>query len=407
MEHMAIFKNTLSQLLARGSTTIVGFFVTILVARYFGAQGYGDYTKIISVVTLFYLVIDFGFNAAYIRDKKVSFSHILYSRIGIAFLLFIFLNIAVFFLPFNVATNTGFSEVVKMGILIFSLSFFTQAIIFSTAGYFQRKQAYQHFMVSQAAGALLNLVLILLIVKFSFSIIFVVSALVISGLFSSVIGLVLTREKPVFSSAIHRDLFVVSLPLAAMLIFNLIYFKIDAVILSFFKSTMDVGIYGFSFRVFEFLIAIPLFMSNSIYPVLTSKLNNKKVFLDFFIKYRVIFLIVSFLLIVIGWFMSPLVSFINNDFSSSILPLRILLISLPLFFMTSIYQWALITFKQQKFLMYVYFLNAVLNIILNIAFIPRYSYIASAAITGFCEGLVAIILIWQFSRIFSERQEER
>jgi O-antigen/teichoic acid export membrane protein len=404
MEHKTIFRNTIFQILARSSTTLVGLIVTILIARYFGAEGYGDYTKIISVVTLFYLVIDFGLNAAFIRDKKFVFSHLLYSRIGIAFLLYIFVNLGAYFLPFNSYSNTGFSEVVKFGILIFSLSFFTQAIIFSTAGLFQKKEKYQYFMISQALGALVNLFLIVLFVKLSFSIIFVVSSFVVAGIASSLVSLLFAREKPVFSIKIPKELFLVSLPLAAMLIFNLIYFKIDAIILSFYRPSEDVGIYGFSYKFFEFLIALPLFLSNSLYPKLVEKVNNRTRFLELIKKYRIIFLVFSLIALIISWGMSPILGIVNKDFVDAILPFRILILFLPFFFISSLYQWALITLKQQKFLMYIYLFNAVFNISLNLIFIPKYSYLASAVITGVSEGFIAILLIFQFSRIFSERK---
>jgi O-antigen/teichoic acid export membrane protein len=400
MDAVTIFKNSFYQLFARSSTTLVGFLITLLIARYFGADGYGDFTKIISLVTLFYLIIDFGLNAAFVRDKVHSFGNLLYSRIGVAFFLFLGLNIGVYFLPFNPLLNTGFSETVKFGILIFSLSFFNQAIIFSTAALFQKKLSYKYFMLAQSLGAVFNFILILILIKFSFSLTLVISSMVLSGVFSSVLSLIFAKEKPVFITKFPKDLFVVSLPLAAMLIFNLIYFKIDAIILSFFKPSADVGVYGLSYRIFEFLITIPLFFSNSIYPALIAKKEKKNEFMSFFLKYRIIFLGMSLFISTVGWGLAPLLSLINPDFTASILPFRILVLSLPLFFITSIYQWGLITLKKQKALMYIYFLNALINIGLNLIFIPRYSYLASSAITVLCEAVVAVFLILYFHEYF-------
>lgn len=404
MEHSLIFKNTIFQTFARTATTIAGFIVTILIARYFGADGYGDYTKIISVVSIFYLIIDFGLNAAYVRDRKYSFSHLLYSRIGIAFLLFIALNIAVYFLPFNNLSGIGFSSYVKYGILIFSLSFFNQAIILSASAVFQKNQKYQLLTLSQAIGSILTVVLVFAFLKISFSLMFIISSLVFAGIGSSLASLLLIKEDLKFSAKVPKELFFASLPLAAMLVFNLIYFKIDAVILSFYKSSGEVGIYGLSYRFFEFLIALPLFLSNSLYPELIKKVDKKSEFLTLIKKYRNIFLLFSLVFLFASWGLSPLLSLINKDFTSAIVPFRILALSLPFFFVTNLYQWALITIKEQKFLMYVYFLNALINIALNLLLIPRFSYLASATITGLCEALVALILIWRFSRIFSERR---
>lgn len=407
MEHRLIFKNTIFQTFARTVTTIAGFIVTILIARYFGADGYGDYTKIISVVSIFYLLIDFGLNAAYVRDNKYSFSHLLYSRLGIAFLVFIGLNITVYFLPFNDLSGIGFSSYVKYGILIFSLSFFNQAIILSASAVFQKSQKYQLLTLSQLVGSVLTVIFIFAFLKISLSLMFIISSLVFAGIGSSLASLFLIKENLRFSIKIPRELFLASLPLAAMLIFNLIYFKIDAVILSFYKPSAEVGVYGLSYRIFEFLIALPLFLSNSLYPELVKKVDKKSEFLLLIHKYRNIFLLFSLVFLFASWGLSPLLGLINKDFTSAILPFRILALSLPFFFVTNLYQWALVTVKEQKFLMFVYFLNALINIALNLVFIPRYSYLASATITGLCEGLVAVILIWRFSRIFSERRLKR
>jgi O-antigen/teichoic acid export membrane protein len=93
------------------------------------------------------------------------------------------------------------------------------------------------------------------------------------------------------------------------------------------------------------------------------------------------------------WFASPLFTLIKPDFTSAIIPFRILLISLPFFFTTSLLQWALIAKGEQKYLMNVYFFSTIINIILNLIFIPQFSYLACAVITVFSEGLVFVLLI--------------
>jgi O-antigen/teichoic acid export membrane protein len=88
------------------------------------------------------------------------------------------------------------------------------------------------------------------------------------------------------------------------------------------------------------------------------------------------------------------------------IPFRILLLSLPFFFTTSFLQWVLITLEKQKYLMYVYLFSTLLNIVLNIIFIPQFSYLASATITLMSEALVFVFLIGEVlkTRIFLTRQ---
>ena len=164
-------------------------------------------------------------------------------------------------------------------------------------------------------------------------------------------------------------------------------------LLSILKSTKDVGIYGLSYKFFDFLIALPLFLSNSVYPFLLAAKDQSGKFFSITKKYLFIFLAFSFIIVVPFWFISPLFSLIKTDFSGSIVPFRILLLSLPFFYATSFLQWVLITLEKQKFLMYVYLASTVLNIALNIIFIPAFSYIASATITVISEGIVLLLLV--------------
>jgi O-antigen/teichoic acid export membrane protein len=88
------------------------------------------------------------------------------------------------------------------------------------------------------------------------------------------------------------------------------------------------------------------------------------------------------------------------------LPFRILLLSLPFFFTTSFLQWTLITLGKQKYLMIVYFFSTLLNIVLNVIFIPQFSYVACATITVVSEGIVFAFLLGALFkyRIISERK---
>src|SRR3989304_6861490 len=63
-----IAANALVQIVGRGITAGVTFLVTILVARQFGVDGYGEFTKIMTYVALFYLISDFGFNAVILKQ---------------------------------------------------------------------------------------------------------------------------------------------------------------------------------------------------------------------------------------------------------------------------------------------------------------------------------------------------
>lgn len=396
MFHKLIFKNTFYQIINRFITSAIGFLITILIAKYFGVLGYGEFTKVITFAGIFYLVADFGLNAIYLQkeESENNFSNLLFLRFFISILLIIFINIVTFFLPFNNSLNLGFSESVKIGIAIFSLTILTQAIQFCSAAVFQKKLKFDLLIKSGAAGSLITVLLVGISIFFSFPFYFIFIAFVIGGIVSSFLSLYLTFKKITFSLnfPFMKNLLLESMPLGFMLIFNLIYFRIDILLLSFFKTTADVGIYGFSYKFFDFLVALPLFLSNSIYPLLISWQKNHRTLMKFSKNYFFVFLFASLFLVIIFWFIAPLISLVRQDFFPSILPLRVLLLSLPFFFLTSFMQWILISQGKQKILMAIYLFAAIINILLNVIYIPKYSYIASAIITGVSEATVFVLL---------------
>ena len=390
--HKEIFKNTSFQILARGITTIIGFAITVLVARAFGVYGFGEFSKITSFIALFYLFADFGLNAIFLK-KPQSFSSLFFLRIIISIFLIIFANVGSLLLPYNSILNTGFSPFVRMGIFIFSFTILSQGIIYSTSSIFQKKLRFDYFMISQIIGEIINFFIIVVLIFFAKSLELIIIAFVVSNFITAFLSLILAKEKiSEFDFKYSKDIFKSSLPIGLMMVFNLIYFRIDIILLSIFKSNQDVGIYSLAYRFFDFFIALPLFLSNSIYPKLLETIKNKNEFSKITKNYFFIYLISSFVIIIPVWFLSPLFTLISPDYSASIYPFRVLIISLPIFFITSFLQWILISMDKQRFLMMVYFVAAIINVILNLMFIPKYSYFASSWITLIGEGLILVLL---------------
>jgi O-antigen/teichoic acid export membrane protein len=409
MQHKLIAKNTLYQIFARGATAFIGFLITLIIARKFGVFGYGDFTKITSYVALFYLVIDFGLNAFFLQYENAKFKHLFYLRMLISLGIFLLLNGLAFFLPYNAILGTGFSAAERFGIFIFSFGIFAQSIILSASAVFQKTVNYYFYMIGTIIGSVVNLIVVLIFVYLNLPLIYILFGFAFSSFVGALALLYFVKEKilpPSLDKAFTLRIMKASWPLGLMLIFNLVYFRADMVLLSILKTTQDVGIYGLAYKFFDFLIALPLFLSNAVYPFLIKAKSDRQLFFGATGKYFLVFLLFSVVVMIPFWFISPLFTLVKTDFAASIFPFRILLLSLPFFFTTSLLQWALITLGKQKYLMLVYFFCTLINIILNIIFIPQFSYIASATITLISEGIVFIFLLVPLLkyRIISEQK---
>jgi O-antigen/teichoic acid export membrane protein len=210
---------------------------------------------------------------------------------------------------------------------------------------------------------------------------------------SAIAAFILTKEKISFGFRPRNSwtLFKMSVPLGLMLFCNLIYFRADIFLLSFFTSQTAVGIYGYAYRYFDFLIALPLFLSNSLYPIMLSGKNTRNGS-QMRTTYGVVYVVSGIFISSIAFLLAPIIGIVKPEFLLSILPFRILLISLPIFFLTSYLQWILIVHKRLHIMLGIYIFSAVLNIVLNYIFIPTLGYIGAAWITDISELIVLLLL---------------
>ncbi len=384
--------NTFFQIIARIFSSGSSFIITILLARSLGIAGYGDFAKITAYVSLFYFLSDFGLNAIFLqKEHPKGFAQLLQLRVLLSLIFIIVVNIVAFFLPYFPTTGIGFSPLVKMGIILFSFTILTEALSNTATALFQKKISYEYYMLGSIVGSLVTLVFVCFAVLLHQSLLVILVGFVIGAFVRSAVSLVCTGEKSFIvrlDISFAKELLQESLPIALMLFCNLLYFRVDMMLLSFLKPSSSVALYDYSYKFFDFLIALPLFLSNTLYPsLLQEKENRSKI-----MHHLLLFFIISLPITVVCWLLAPLIGIIKQDFLPSVLSLRILLLFLPAFFVSSIAQWILIARKQQKFLLWVYALSLVLNIVGNLAFIPQYSYIASASLTGIGEVLIAIAL---------------
>lgn len=397
-----ISKNTISQFLVKLATSFSGLLVIFLISYFLGFKTFGSYSKVVAFVSFFYLIIDFGINSIFLRDYfhevKEKILLLIFLRLFIAVILFIGMAIITYFLPYNTLLNTGFSPIEKVGIIIFGLTIFSQAITVSLTSLFQKRLSYKYTVLPTAVSSFALIIFVCYSIYLK-SILLIFASYVTSG--ALVMILLALSLKDVYKSRLQINNFIsfskkltaASLPLGLMLFFNLVYAKADTLILSFMRPTVEVGIYGFSYKFFEFAIAIPTFFSNSAYPILIEAEKDKNEFITKIKKYSIALIIISVVIMLVFMLFSPILGFVKKDFAPSILPIQILSLSLPFFFLTSLLQWVLVLKKKMNYLLFVYIFSLILNIFLNLIFIPMFSYIASSVITVVCEGVVAVMLI--------------
>ena len=406
LELKSVSINTLVQFAIRISTSIPTLVATLLIAYFAGYETLGSFTKIVAFVSVFYLIVDFGMNSIFIKEHfdhiGKYFGNLILLRLLLSVALLPIIASVAYFLPENRLAGTGFSQFEKYGIIIYSLTIIAVGLNISLQAFLQRKLSYYVSLIPTVLSSVILLGVILLaatqknvhLLLFSY---IASGAVLVLTLFVIVKHKYKLRiEKTKGFTRFSKALLIASAPLGMMLIFNLLYAKADTLILSIYRPTAEVGVYGISYKFFEILLAFPAYLANSVYPLLLTESKNPKTYVPLIKRYSSLFLFLSLVITVTAFFGAPLLTLIKSDFSKSVVPLQMLALSLPFFFMTSILQWHFVINDKLKFLVPLYGGALLLNVILNILFVPIYSYYSAALTTGISEALVFGIMLWYF-----------
>ncbi len=404
---MVVGWNTLAQFVGKVASAGVMFLISLLIARNFGAGGFGDFTKITTYVAFYYLLADFGLNAVFLQKEQKAagnWNNLLILRlVGSIFLIVVALSV-LFFLPEG--TVQGYTPLVRLGIILYSPTILFQALVTTANALFQKHLRYDLATLALLIGDIVSLVLVTLSAFMVFQgagSVAAAASLMIGTAATGIISLTIanrlagpTRLSLTIKSI--KELLIAGLPLGIMLIFNQVYFRFDSFVLTLTRTTAEVGIYGLAYKIFELPLVLPTFFMNALYPIMLKEAIGDKrhvisqTLKNLTFKSFIFLLITSLLLLIAFWLAAPLLTLVRPEFSQSIPALRILILSLPLFFTTSLLMWIIVVFEEQKFLPLIYGLSMIFIVAADVIFIPRYGYISAAWITVAAEGLVLILL---------------
>lgn len=401
---LKIGANTAAQLVSKGVTTVSTLIVTLLVTHNLSQSDWGIFVTITSYVALFYLIADFGLNGVVTRElvgnrKKIPeyFGNLLSLRLV--------LSVLTIFLALAVLGFTGHSNFIRFGIIIALVNILTLSLFNSAVAIFQTKLRYDQAAIADISGGLVTLVLTYLFIISGFSIIFVVVSFVVGGVVRAFISLTLSSAhtkmlKLYFNFGLWKRLIVMAFPIGLALLFSQFVTNIDKQIV--YLATYDpklnldnelaVAFYGLAYRIFEFGVIVPAFFVNSLYPLLIrDKRKNVSLLLANFIKYGKMLISISILATAVLFIFSPQIVSLFGEYQESSKTLRILSLSLPLFYITPLLMWTAISLGKEKLLPFVYGFAALFNLATNLYFVPKFGFNAAAVITIATE---IIILAW-------------
>jgi O-antigen/teichoic acid export membrane protein len=397
-----IAKNTGVLLSSQITSYILGFFYVMYTVRYLGAEGFGILSFALAFTGILGVFADLGLSTLTVRevarDKSLTGKYL--GNIAVIKVILVVITYGLIALTINLL---GYPELTIKVVYLMALS-----VVFNsfTSMFYSIFQAYEK-MEYRSLGQILNSVLLLLgtliavnqgfsVAWFAF-VYFFVSFLILVYTFFVCIWKFITPKIEI-NLRFWKPTVKEALPFFLSAVVDIIAFRIDIVMLSMMKGDRVAGWYSAAYRLMEVLLFIPAAFAGSIYPVLSNSYVSSQNFLKLAYKKSFHYLFIIGIPIAIGTTLlaDKIILFIyKGDFVYSIITLQILIWTIPIIFLTYMSGTILASINRQIIALKINFLCMILNIVINLILIPRYSLVG-ASIATVITSLLALILCYYF-----------
>lgn len=398
-------KNTALLFISQILSYILGFFYIVYSARYLGAEDFGTLSFAIAFTGIFGVFMDLGLST--FTTREVSKNKKLAGKfLGNTILIRSILSLFVFFIIVIFVNMFSYPPLVKNIVYIIALStvFAVAADIFNSI--FQSYEKMEFRAIGQILNNFFLLTGALVSIIFKLNITGFAIAYLISNLFFFIYSAIICIRKFVLPK-IEIDLYfwkwmlLKSLPISLAILFSIIIFRVDTVILSFIKGNIAVGYYNASYKLIEALMAVPIVFSTAIYPVFSRLHTYSMDSLSFSYRKSFKYLIILGLPIAAGSvaISDQIVLLVyGTGFIESSNALKILVWVIPIIYLTYVFRILLISINKQKLLLIILSVCMIFNITLNIVLIPYLSYLGSSLATVLTEFLSLIFIVYFISK---------
>lgn len=406
MKLSRVSKNTLALFTSQAYNKFTAAIFFFIAARILGVINFGKYTLVLTFISFFYIISDWGLSTLTIRDvartpdeTRKYLIHTIILRMGLSLISYLVLIWITFLLNYP-------KEIIIL-ISIVGLSIFTNNIL---GAFNSILSAHEKMHIPSIMGIIFSTIFLMLgglCLYLRLGLVILVLVIVSLSLINAIsTGWIIRRFLlPIrfsFNYSFYKNLLCQATPYAILSVLSIIYFRIDTVMLSKLKTMEAVGLYNASYKIVEFLMFIPVSLLGAYFPQMsreakssiiqlrTTYLKSTKLLLVFIIPVSIFFTV----------FAKDIILFL---FGSSFIPaagaLRILIWAVVVMYINA--PLGNILYNSDRLIRFIplAILNTSLNIILNFIFIPRWGYIGASTTTLICEITGFFIQIWFVKKI--------
>lgn len=402
-------KNILWLSISRIISLVLLFLAYTQLFRYLGPYNSGQLQFVLSYVTLFGVVIDFGIQQYMV--KKISEDR---SRAKQYFHNFLAVEVILAALVYGamvgVAWFNGYEPIVIKAIMIAGFGAAIHGLTYPflsvvTSFYDLKKAAFLNFLSSA-----INVSVIFLTIWVGGGILMLTTQQVIYAVVAVIIYYFFIQKHIGKPEVLHglrtldwslvKKIFKAALPFALLVGFSTVYNRIDVILITKYLGYTQTGLYTAAYKFFDLLAFFPAVVSHSLYPLfarlmIQHKIEEVRGTLERYLR----FMMALALPIAVGGtiFARPIIILLAGQEFADAAPVLAVLVWAPAVLFIYIVANSIVISQLTKFAMAVTGLNVIVNIIGNIILLPRIG-IRGAAIMTIASELLQGLFYFYFIR---------
>ena len=372
------------------------------ISRILLAEGVGKYNFSYTYISYFQLLASLGISTyairegAKIRDDNVRLNNFAQEIFSINILSTMISMILLFVSLICVPSLNAYRNIICI------LSISIPMITIGTEWIFSGKEEFTFITIRTILFQILSLSLMFLFVKNKNDVCAYGLISVIATAGANITNFFYARKyfdhKIVISSNLKKHLKSILILFVAV-VASQIYVNIDITMLGFIKGDYATGIYSASSKIYNIVRSLLTAFIAVILPrlanilVTESKIQYEKLLKKILNAFLILVLPSALGLILLA--KSAVILLSGKSFEAAVLPLRILSIALVFSVIGSfIANSILIVFSEERKILYATIVGAIVNVILNVYFIEKYSFIGAAVTTLISEMIVFLIQLY-------------
>jgi len=400
-EVLRVLKNIIYLLMREVVSKLSVVILMILIGRYLGSQGLGDFSFSIFFCQLAFLISDLGLSTLLVRDvakdRRLTGKYV-ENLSFVRFILGMAISIAIYMLA--VFAGIGSSGGVRYILILCSMSFFAMTVtdIFTSAFRAHERMNYE-LVVNIPKNIIFLLFGVLAVLKIgdleSIFFIFLISNLVALVLAYVIYKLRIPKAPGQFDFSFCKSAIRQAMPFFLAILCVTIYFRIDSVMLFFMRSSKEVGFYNASYIAIDGYLMASGVVGAALFPFFSrvyersaeslQKAYAKSLKAVFFIFFPVTVLIFSFA--------NPIMSAVYGaEFMPSASAMQILIWAAMLVAMGNLNCHLAYSINRQNVVLLTAFLGVIINVVLNLLLIPSFGFLGASVATVITEFSLFMIL---------------